>query len=119
MNLTDKEREKELKLLKNSYEMYEKSKKDTETRMKQKMNADGSNVYSKEDIQSKIKLIQEMQDDIIDQYAGYGGNPEDLTKKKKPAKKAPAPKRTVSEAISEDEPVSKPVDKREEKVVEQ
>ena len=119
MNLTDKEREKELKLLKNSYEMYEKSKKDTETRMKQKMNADGSNVYSKEDIQSKIKLIQEMQDDIIDQYAGYGGNPEDLTKKKKPAKKAAAPKRTVMDAISEDEPVSKPVDKREEKVVEQ
>ena len=40
--MSEEERIKELKLLKSSYEMYEKSKKDTETKMQQKLNPDGS-----------------------------------------------------------------------------
>ena len=82
MNIPEKERIKELKLLKSSYEMYEKSKKDTKRKMSQKMNPDGSKFYSDKDIQEKINLIQDMQDDIIEQYKSFGGDVSELTAKK-------------------------------------
>lgn len=102
MQMSEEERIKELKLLKSSYEMYEKSKKDTETKMKQKLNADGSPYYSKEKIKEKLNLIQGMQDDIVEQYEMNGGNPEDL-KKKRVTKKTTT--KTVMDVINEQTPV--------------
>ena len=50
--------ERSLKHLKNSYDMYEKTKKETEKRLKSKLNNDGSRKYSKEDIEKELKLIK-------------------------------------------------------------
>ena len=99
--MSEEERIKELKLLKSSYEMYEKSKKDTETKMKQKLNPDGSPYYTKEKIKEKLDLIQGMQDDIVEQYQMYGGNPEEI-KKKTTKKKA---QKTVMDVINEQQPI--------------
>ena len=113
MNMPEEERIKELKLLKSSYEMYEKSKKDTETRMKQKMNPDGSPFYTKDQIKEKLDLIQGMEDDVIGQYRELGGNMDDLTKKRTPKAKA---QKTVMDIVNTQpevkpqpaEPVSRP-----------
>lgn len=75
--------ERSLKQLKNSYDMYEKTKKETEKRLKSKMNEDGTRKYSKEDIEKEIKLIEVAEKDIIDQYVALGGNIDDLKKKTK------------------------------------
>lgn len=113
MQMPEEERIKELKLLKSTYEMYEKSKRDTETKMKQKMNPDGSPFYTKEKIEEKLKLIQGMQDDTVEQFVALGGNVEDLKKKRK-AKTT----RTVMDLMNEEpvkpniqsEPISKPAE---------
>ena len=118
MNIPEEERIKELKLLKSSYEMYEKSKKDTRTRMSQKLNDDGSPVYKESDIQKKIDLIQGMQDDIVEQFQMLGGNVDELKKKRTARTKQT---RTVMDVMNEQqaveprqietpqEPISKPV----------
>ena len=75
--------ERSLKQLKLSYDMYEKTKKETEKRLKSAVNEDGTRKYSKEDIDKEIKLIEVAEQDIIDQYVQYGGNIDDLKKKSK------------------------------------
>jgi len=110
--MSEEERIKELKLLKSSYEMYEKSKKDTETKMKQKMNADGSPFYTPAQIKEKLDLIQGMEDDVIDQYKALGGNIEELTKKRTPKQT-----RTVKDIVNEQKELIQPVQERVEPVV--
>ena len=73
--------EKILKQLKASYDMYEKTKKETEIEMKKKLLPDGSKKYTKEDIEKQIELITNSQNDIVENYVLLGGNPEDLKKK--------------------------------------
>jgi hypothetical protein len=73
--------EKNMKQLKVSYDMYEKTKKETETRMKNKMNPDGTKKYSQADIDKELKTITTAQDDIVEQYVSYGGKEEDIKKK--------------------------------------
>ena len=51
------QRQKELKTLKNSYLMYEQTKKDTEKRMKQKLTPDGEKMYSESDIKKEANDI--------------------------------------------------------------
>ena len=75
--------ERSLKQLKVTYDMYEKTKKETEKKMKSATNPDGTKKYTKEDIDKEIALINSAEQDIIDQYKFYGGNVEDLKKKKK------------------------------------
>ena len=101
--MSEEERIKELKLLKSSYQMYEKSKKDTETKMKQKLNADGSQYYSAQQIKEKLDLIQGMQDDIVEQYQMYGGDPAELREKKK--RTASKQTRTVMDVVNEQKPL--------------
>lgn len=103
MQMSEEERIKELKLLKSSYQMYEKSKKDTETKMKQKLNADGSQYYSPQQIKEKLDLIQGMQDDIVEQYQMYGGDPAELREKKK--RTASKQTRTVLDVVNEQKPL--------------
>ncbi len=110
--MSEEERIKELKLLKSSYEMYEKSKKDTETRMKQKMNADGSPFYTPAQIKEKLDLIQGMEDDVIDQYKTLGGNIEELAKKRTPKQT-----RTVKDIVNEQKEFVQPVQERVEPIV--
>lgn len=99
--MPENERIKELKLLKSSYEMYEKTKKDTETRMRQKMNPDGSPFYRPEDIKDKLGLIESMQKDVVENYKALGGNLDELTATKRPGRKS-TQKRTVMDAIRDD-----------------
>ena len=108
MQIPEEERIKELKLLKSTYDMYEKSKKDTLTKMSQKLNPDGTPFYTEAKIKEKIDLIQGMQDDIIEQFQQFGGNPDDLKKKK--ATKAKTG-RTVKDIMAEQEELQpKPVE---------
>lgn len=87
--------DKSLKQLKSSYEMYETTKKQTEKRMKDTLNQDGTKRYTNEDIEEQIKLIDVAQSDIISQYIMLGGKEEDL--KKKSRKKSQ--NKTVSEMM--------------------
>jgi len=79
--------ERSLKQLKNSYDMYEKTKRETEKRLKAATNEDGTKKYSKEEIEKEINLINVAEQDIIDKYVAYGGKIEDLKKK---TRKTPA-----------------------------
>ena len=47
--------EKALKQLKCSYDMYEKTKKETERRLKDALNPDGTKRYTQSDIEKNIK----------------------------------------------------------------
>ena len=85
-NIKDYAQEQALKILEASYEMYEKTKVETERRMKDELNDDGSKRFSEGAINDKLRQIQDAQNDIIEQYIQTGGNPEDL-KKKKPKKR--------------------------------
>ena len=79
--------EQALKILEASYDMYEKTKYETERKMRDDLNEDGSKRYSEAAIQDKLRQIQEAQDDIIQQYEQTGGNVEEL-KNRKPKKKS-------------------------------
>lgn len=75
--------EKALKQLKCSYDMYEKTKKETEKRMKEMLLPDGTKKYTEDDIKKELDLINEAENDVITQYKNLGGSEEDLKKKAK------------------------------------
>lgn len=78
----DYAQEQALKILEASYEMYEKTKKETERRMEDDLNPDGSKKFTRAAIDDKLRQIQDAQNDVITQYIQTGGNPDDLKKKK-------------------------------------
>ena len=82
----DYAQEQALKILEASYEMYEKTKRETERRMEDDLNPDGSKKFTRAAIDDKLRQIQDAQNDVITQYIQTGGNPDDL-KKKKPKKR--------------------------------
>ena len=73
--------EKALKQLKCSYDMYETTKKQTERKMKEALNNDGTKKYTTDDIKEEMALITEAQNDVVTQYLQLGGKEEDLKKK--------------------------------------
>lgn len=77
------ENSKQLKIDKASYEMYENTKAETIERMKSAEDKEGNRIYSDEQIQEQIKLIETAQKGIYEDYIKRGGDPEDLAKKKK------------------------------------
>ena len=83
---------KSLEQLKCSYEMYEKTKKETERKLKEALNADGTKRYTQNDINQNLKLINDAQLDVIEQYKKLGGKEEDLKKKSR--------KKTITEAMN-------------------
>ena len=83
----DYAQEQALKILEASYDMYERTKKEVERKMRDDLNDDGSKKYSENAIKAKLEEIQNAQDDIIQQYEQTGGNVEDL-KNRKPKKKS-------------------------------
>lgn len=78
MDKQQKDNEKQMKMHKASYFMYEKTKKECIERMSEAMNPDGSKRWSQEEIDEKIKMIQTMQDDVKEKFLICGGNPVDL-----------------------------------------
>lgn len=81
-----------LKQLKNTYDMYEKTKKETERRLKDKLNPDGTKRYTQKDIDNNLALLNDAQSSIISQYVMLGGKEEDLKKKTR--------KKNITETIS-------------------
>lgn len=93
--------ERSLKQLKLQYDMYEKTKKETEKKMKSALNPDGTKKYQQADIDKQIELLETAEQGIIDQYVGYGGNIEDLKKKKKTTRVASMDADAISKAAME------------------
>lgn len=82
-NMDEVMRQKTLKGLKASYDMYETTKKETKNKMKDALNPDGTKKYSGDDIKNQIVLIEKAQEDVVSQYTELGGNIEELKKKTK------------------------------------
>ena len=91
--------EKALNQLKSSYDMYEKTKKETERRMKEALLPDGTKKYNSDDIKKQLELISTAQSDIVGQYLQLGGSEEDL--KKKTRKKTSVQTMDVSKTVRE------------------
>lgn len=91
--------EKALKQLKSSYDMYDKTKKETERRMKEALLPDGTKKYNSDDIKKQLELISTAQSDIVGQYLQLGGSEEDL--KKKTRKKTSVQTMDVSKTVRE------------------
>ena len=72
--------EKALLMLKYSYEMYEKTKKQTEKNMRKVVNPDGSKAYDEKAIEEELSMIEFVQKEVYDKYVALGGNPENLTR---------------------------------------
>ena len=95
--------EKALRQLKSSYDMYEKTKKETEKRMKEMLLPDGTKKYTQDDIKKQLELISTAQADIIGQYLQLGGSEEDLKKKtkKKTMLQVPNISKTVQDMMND------------------
>ena len=74
----DKTQKQQIAIHKNSYLMYENTKKETREHMKEAMNTDGSKKWTEEDIENRLQQLQELQDDIKQKYLFAGGKEEDL-----------------------------------------
>lgn len=112
---------KTLKMLKESYFMYEKTKLECKEHLAEAMNPDGSKRYDQEYIDNKVAQLQEMQEEIKVKYVMNGGNPDDLvgeakepvkktkkvtpkTSSKKPVELKTRPAITKKEKIQQEEP---------------
>jgi hypothetical protein len=104
MDTENKNQKKQISIFKESFFMYEKTKKECIERMSEAMNPDGSKRWSSEDIADRVKLIQEMQDDVKEKFLLSGGNPNDLiVKNEKPSTtktKKPIEKKTTAKEIA-------------------
>lgn len=78
VTISEKDRLKELKRLKGSYAMYEKAKQDAVNKRSTITDKHGNKVYSNESLQETINLMNNMQQDIVEQYIMYGGDKEEL-----------------------------------------
>ena len=91
--------EKALKQLKCSYDMYETTKKQTERKMKEALNNDGTKKYTTDDIKEEIALITEAQNDVVTQYLQLGGREEDLKKKTRKRVTTDTSRETVNKTV--------------------
>ena len=76
------ERINELKMLKASWDMYEKTKKETEEKRSTSVDKYGNKVYSDASTKKTMRLLETMQEDIKEKYIALGGSVEELTSKK-------------------------------------
>ena len=107
MDLNNK---KQIKTYKESYLMYERTKKETAERMSEAMNPDGSKRWTEEDIKNQLKIIQTAQNDIKEKYIMAGGDLSELENLKveiKPTKKI-VEKKSVVKKTSKETPTVAP-----------
>lgn len=100
--ISAEEDRKQLEVLKTSYEMYEESKKKTEKRMKNALNADGIKKFTEEDIKKEMNLIEDAEKEIFQKYAMFGGDPEELKKKSSTKKKTKKSENSVMDDLLAD-----------------
>ena len=114
---------KQIKLHKENYLMYEKTKQEVFERMNEAMNDDGSKKYTQEQIDERINLIQKMQDDVKQKYLISGGDLNDLPQidttkqiKTKTTKKAPIKPASKTVKINKTTTNRPPIVKKEKEV---
>ena len=105
MSKTEKDLKKEREIHKQSYFMYEKTKKEVEERMYEAMNPDGSKKYNQEQINERLNMIQIMQDDIKEKFLYCNGDINELNNpiEKKETKRKKISKEPITERIKKDD----------------
>lgn len=96
LGFTEEEKRKNLAVIEYQYEMYKKTIKETEIKLRSKLDQNGNRVYSDEAIQNQLNLIQKEIDDTINKYDIYGGDVEAL---KSGAYKGITKNKSILEAI--------------------
>jgi hypothetical protein len=81
--------------------MYETTKKQTEKKMKEALNRDGTKKYTSEDIKNEIDLITEAQNDVVKQYMQIGGKEEDIRKKSRKKATTDLSKESINKTVLE------------------
>jgi hypothetical protein len=99
---TEQERREALKILENSYDMYQTSREETINIRKTKTDKDGNRIYSDKSLEDTLELMDTMLDDIVRQYVEIGGNPEDLKKRKKKKRDDKRIKESIERISNED-----------------
>jgi len=118
-----KDLDKQKKQLKASFDMWEKTINETIESMKNARKEDNTKKYTDDQIEDKVEMLRNGQQDIIDKWTFLGGTMEELRGEKKSAKpvvkKKIAAGKTVMEQIAEiDEEKTTPKVKKVEKKVE-
>lgn len=80
--MPDFTQEKDFATIKANYDMYEKTIKETKSKMRTALNPDGTRKYSDKDIKKQLELLGNAQGAILAQYVKDGGNPDDLVKRR-------------------------------------
>lgn len=101
MPITEQDNKNQLKVIETSYQMYEDVKASTEKNMKTATNPDGTRKFNQEAIDGEMKLLNDAQRELLDKYRMFGGNPENLVKKKVAKKN----KRTIQQMLDAPEVV--------------
>ena len=83
----EEERQANLALLRNSYQMHEQSKAEMIRVRSTKKDKYGNRIYSDASIKKTLALMERAQDDIKEKYLQLGGNPEDLEEIRKSKKR--------------------------------
>ena len=65
MPITEQDNLNQLKVIKTSYDMYEKTKKDTVKRMKTAVDENGNKKYPQDAIDAEVQLIEQMQEEPV------------------------------------------------------
>lgn len=97
----EEERKKMLKTLESQYKMSVESLKDTYRELKKKVDAEGRRVYTDEEMENtdSVILIKRGMEDMKEQYAFMGGNPDNLDDIASGAKKKKATRNVVNKSI--------------------
>ena len=116
---------KQIKLHRENYLMYERTKQEVFEHMNEAMNDDGSKKYTQEQIDERIDLIQKMQDDVKQKYLISGGNLNELPQikpskqvKTKTTKKTPIKPISKSSKTTTNKTTTRPPIVKKEKEVE-
>lgn len=83
----DKLNKKAMKIHKETFFMYERAKKETQERLSEAMNPDGSRKYDQDYIDEKIQSLNDAQEDVKMKFLAVGGNPDELVIDYKPTTK--------------------------------
>lgn len=93
----DFKKKQALDILKSQYEMMENTIYETERKLQDQLLENGKKMYTKEQIDDRLSSLREVQKDTIKQYIETGGNPDELTVKKKGSKGGKRSNRTYAE----------------------
>ena len=91
-----KDLEKQKKQLKASFDMWEKTINETIESMKNARKEDNTKKYTEDQIEDKVEMLRDGQQDVIDKWIFLGGTMEELRGGKKSSKPV-VKKKTVSE----------------------